>query len=73
MATLGLATSNSALISASEFVASQLAVLVIGTLVIVLFALLVVIDMRSYVNVQLAAFIVGVVGTLVGFGYLALY
>lgn len=72
LATLGLATSNQALVSASQSVASQTSALVIGTAVIALFAALVVAGMGAYVRVQLAAFVLGVVGTAVGFGYLAL-
>ncbi|MEM0322266.1 MAG: amino acid permease, partial [Thermoprotei archaeon] len=72
LATVGLATSNQALVSASQSVASQNSALLIGTIVIALFAALVIVGMRTYIKVQLAAFILGVVGTIVGFGYLAL-
>jgi len=71
LATLGLATSNQALVSASQIVSTQTSALVIGSVVIALFATLVITGMRAYVKVQLAAFILGVVGTIIGFGYLS--
>lgn len=71
LATLGLATGNQALVSASQLVAAPMSALAIGTLVILLFAVIVIAGMGVYVRAQLAAFIVGVAGTVAGFGYLA--
>lgn len=71
MLTLGLVTNNPSLVSLGEELANPIPSLIVGTLVMIAFLLMTSFGLRKFLKIQLATFVIGVIGVFIGLVYLA--
>jgi amino acid transporter len=69
---LGLVTGSESLIAAARWTESSMGILIIGTLVIVFYALLLIRGMKVYFTYQKVAFVIAILGFVVGIVVLAM-
>jgi len=70
--TLGLISRNPALVSIGEALANPIPSLIVGTIIMIIFLLMTMFGLRRFIKIQLATFVVGVLGVLIGIIYLAI-